>query len=89
MKQEDRLAAWRIKNKLSQEAAARELGKHLPGSSRGVTQGTWASWEGGKKAPDLTNALAIQALTRGEIDATGWARARPKQRRHVRKPSAA
>lgn len=90
MRQAETLAAWRVKQSLSQEAAGRALAKHLPRPSNGVTQGTWASWESGLKAPDLTNALAIEQLTEGEVPATGWARARRKQRRQVRrtKPAA-
>lgn len=81
MQQGDRLAAWRIKNQLSQEAAGRALAKHLPQPSNGVGQATWAAWELGKKAPDLTNAIALELLTDGHVKTVGWRRTRRKQRR--------
>jgi hypothetical protein len=85
MRQGDTLAAWRADEGLSQEAAGRALARFLPHPSDGVTQGTWAAWESERKMPDLANAIAIEVLTKGKVAATGWVRARVKQRAHVRR----
>jgi hypothetical protein len=39
----------------------------------GATQGAWASWERGSRAPDAFFANAIDDLSRGIVPARGWA----------------
>jgi transcriptional regulator with XRE-family HTH domain len=59
-----KLAAWRATQvgvdgkKLSQLAAAARLG---------ASQGAWAAWELGRKAPDSFFGAAIETLTKGKL----------------------
>lgn len=71
------LRAWREEHDppLSQRAAAERLAQHND-AGRAATQAAWASWESGKKAPDLFFAFAIDRMTHGRISAQGWAVAR-------------
>lgn len=72
LEQGRRLAAWRAAQKgeggktLSQAAAAAKIG---------ASQGAWAAWEKGRKAPDSYYAAALEDLTRGKhvVRAKGWA----------------
>jgi hypothetical protein len=67
-----KLAAWRAAQvgadgkKLSQSAAAHRIG---------ASQGAWAAWELGYKAPDSFFAGQLETLTRGKLQvrASGWA----------------
>lgn len=70
------LKRWRDAKGLSQDEAAKLLD---PPS----TQGTWASWELGRKPPSLGNALGIERLTDGAIPVREWVppHRRPKRRR--------
>lgn len=66
-----RLAEWRASQRgeggrrLSQLAAAKRIG---------ASQGAWAAWEKGRKAPDSFFAAAIETLTKGrlQVRAKGW-----------------
>src|SRR5688572_3948478 len=67
--QGERLAAWRTSQigpdgrRLSQAAAALRIR---------ASQGAWAAWERGKKAPDPNLANAIEKLTKGKVVARAW-----------------
>jgi DNA-binding XRE family transcriptional regulator len=67
--QGEKLAAWRVSQigkdgkRLSQAAAAKRVN---------ASQGAWAAWERGKKAPDPNLANAIERLTKGKIPARAW-----------------
>lgn len=64
-----RLAAWRTsqlvdgKKPLSQEAAAERIQ---------ASQGAWAAWEAGKKAPAGFFGVEIERLTDGAVKAADW-----------------
>ena len=66
-----RLAAWRAAQtgangkRLSQVEAARRIG---------ASQGAWAAWEKGRKAPDAYFADLLETLTKGraQVRAAGW-----------------
>lgn len=66
-----KLAAWRKRQGLSQDAAGRRFG---------VSQGTWANWELGERAPDRTNAPELETFTGGEIRACDWPSSRKRRR---------
>lgn len=79
MNQGDALAAWRLKQGLSQAQAAARIG---------VTQGAWGAWETGSKTPDADNRTDIEALTDGVVLASAWPRRKKgKLRRVSRRPS--
>jgi transcriptional regulator with XRE-family HTH domain len=59
----DLLRAWRERQGLSQGKAAALLGVH---------QNTWSDWEGRRKSPRIAMALAIAALTKGEVPTMAW-----------------
>lgn len=59
----NRLARWRTGRGLSQEALAERLG---------ITQGHASRILAGKQKPGLRVALAIEALTEGEVPASCW-----------------
>lgn len=60
------LKAWRETQtpKLTQTMAAEALG---------ASQGSWAAWERGHKAPDAYFAGKLEALTGGTVKASSWA----------------
>lgn len=74
-KQGQALCAWRKEQGLSQKVAGERLAKHND-EERTATQTTWAAWERGEKSPDLFFAFALERMTRGRIQAQGWAVAR-------------
>lgn len=59
-----RLRKWREDAGLSQMAAAKLIG---------ASQGGWAAWESGAKAPDLHFAFELERLTEESIRASEWA----------------
>jgi hypothetical protein len=60
------LRAWRESQEpeLSQTAAAERIG---------ASQGAWAAWEGGRKAPDTYYGPKLEELTKGHVTAAAWA----------------
>lgn len=72
LEQGRKLAAWRATQKgkgdrkLSQKDAAGRIR---------ASQGAWAAWETGRKAPDSFYAAALEKLTRGKLQvrARDWA----------------
>lgn len=67
-----RLREWRL-------AQAKKTGKHLTqleaADRIGASQGAWAAWETGRKAPDSFFAGELERLTAGRhvVRAKGWA----------------
>lgn len=70
-----KLRKWREESGVSQAAAAKEIG---------ASQGAWAAWELGMKAPGVGFAFAIEEMCRasgkGEpVMASDWACALPRK----------
>ena len=84
------LTDWRLRERLSQEAAGKALGPHLsPPNHFGVSQTTWASWELGTKTPGLAHAFGIERMTDGLVRAEAWLHRRRRKRRGARSGKAA
>lgn len=65
----ERLTAWRSARGISQQEAAEAIG---------ATQSAWASWESGRRRPNVDFAAALAVLT--DIPFAAWARRRRRVR---------
>jgi DNA-binding XRE family transcriptional regulator len=64
------LEEWRKKMGLTQWACAAKVG---------VSQASWSDWEADKKRPNIESAVAIDAVTLGEVPVSLWVKRRRKK----------